>query len=150
MKATFVMGLPGAGKSTYCREKLSGLIINRDGIRTMLYGKYNYIKEDEPMIFEMTIHLAKSAIIGHDKNIIIDETGANVAHRMRWCEVLRNVCKINAIYINTPLETCIKRRIADNKGLDTNWENVIRTMHSGYKKPTLAEGFSKITEIKGW
>jgi predicted kinase len=151
MTATFVMGLPGSGKSTYCKT-LDGIIINRDAIRMMIYGKYDFRKEDEPMVFEMALSCAKHALIGYDKDIIIDETGANVMHRIRWCEELKGLCKINAVLINTPVHICVERRLADNKGSNADWATIIQNMYLGYKRPTTEEGFNniKIVEDEKW
>lgn len=138
------MGLPGSGKTTLAKT-LSSIIINRDALRTMIYGgKYNFIKEHEPTIKEMAMACATCAA-SEGFDICIDETFANTAHRLFWIEHLKKLgYRVEAIYLKTDVNTCIARRFVDTKGVSTNWSGVITNMASTYLVPTIEEGYDDL------
>jgi predicted kinase len=147
MIATMILGLPGSGKSTLAKT-IGGVIINRDAMRTMIYGQYDFRREDERMLIEMA-HACVKCVADHKQDVIIDETGANVGTRIGWVEHLKGLgYKVNAIYLDTPVEICMSRRHDDNKGLNQDWDKIILAMKDGWKHPQLNEGYDNLRVIK--
>jgi predicted kinase len=143
MEAILLVGLPGSGKSTWA-AKQGKLIINRDAIRNMVYGKYDFRKDDEPVILDMAQACVLAAANAR-RDIIIDETGVNIGTRAKYIEMLKRAgYNVHCRWFSASVETCIARRKKDTKGYDQDWEEVIRSMAKVIKPPSLSEGYSFI------
>lgn len=83
-KVFITIGNIGCGKSTwakkYVEEHPNTVIVSKDSIREMLYGKYDYREEDESLISSMMIELT-SQLININKNVILDETNESKIYR---------------------------------------------------------------------
>ena len=149
MNAYILIGLPGSGKSTWAQNNASCSIINRDSIRKMLYGgRYAYVKEDEPMILNMALDLAKRLCIDL-KDIIIDETGVNINTRAKFIKIFKDWnYRVVYVWFKTPIDLCKERRKKDSKGLDQDWSAVIDNMNTSMRSPSKEEGYDELIEIQ--
>ena len=145
MKTFYILcGLPGSGKSTYTKKLVSEneniICISSDDIRTMLNCWYVFDETLEPLVHDI-ISDAVDRAIKYNKNIILDETLRTQEIRKQWIDIARfydYTPKI--IYLKTPKEICISRRLQDPKGLDKNiWIDVINNQSISFEEPTNKE-----------
>lgn len=122
-----LIGIPGAGKSTWCHTKHPDLpVVSRDIIRSQGEG-YDYKEyclgftkdsdekavldfRKEQQVTDKERELMKK-LIKEGKDFIMDDTNLKRKYRKQTVQWLRTLgVKIIAVYFDTPLETCIKRR----------------------------------------
>jgi predicted kinase len=145
--AYLTIGLPGSGKTTFfkkfCNDK--GIFyICPDDIRKRVNGSWNdqsNMKEIWEIAFEeMKVNLLKNIDIG------LDSTLCYRADREKTCKYLRDlgIENIEAIYVNTDLETSLMRNKNRDKFVP---EYVLEKYNNSLlsEPPNLKEGFSKIT-----
>lgn len=112
-----LVGLPGSGKSTWCKEEQPKLpVVSRDIIRAEL----GYTKDaDEKAVLtfqqeqEVTAKekekMEKYAKDGQD--FIMDDTNLKKKYRAQNIEFLKSIgCKVIGVWFDTPLDVCINRR----------------------------------------
>lgn len=152
-KLYLMMGIPGAGKSTYLKTKVSEQpfkVISRDKIR------FSIVKEDEEYfsheneVYAEFIHQTKEALNEYSE-VYIDATHLNEASRTKTLkalgESLKNV-EVNIIYVRTPLEVAIAQN-ENRKGTRAYVPvEVIRRMNSQLTLPSKEEGFEHIYIIE--
>ena len=143
IKVSLMCGLPGSGKSTVAEQLAKttrAVIISRDSIRKMIAGSYDqyqkmvfaaadrkYAKKTEQLVMSMALSCAKEAI-EDQRDIIIDETNITFKVRARWInsiktyidtsdnkKVLNNEVLFNCLWVKTPIETCIERRLKNTQ-----------------------------------
>ncbi|MBL1208387.1 AAA family ATPase [Geminocystis sp. GBBB08] len=151
MLCHFLIGIPGAGKSTFA-QLLAQLyhcqIISTDDIRKVLYGdeiiQGNWLEIEAEVINQIQKAIALNT------PVIYDATNAQRSWRMDLSQKLeRNIGKIDwlAWYLNINLETCKqwnsqrKRRVP---------EEILDKMRKTLKQfpPHVAEGFIDVKVIK--
>jgi len=145
-KLLILVGLPGAGKSTFAIEYLkrnkNTLRVCRDDLRMMLTnGEYSFENEDfvvqqEKMIIQMAL------LNGND--VIIDDTNLKEKTMQMWQELvethnqMKHLCnedktvEIEIKKFTTSLEECI-RRDANRKGKAQVGKGVIMKFYNDYK-----------------
>lgn len=145
-KVYILCGLPGSGKSTWARWKVSQepntIIINRDALRTMIKDKYVYDPELEHIIKESSSVIIDIALSrGYD--VILDETNLTADNRNRWCGFDR-VC----VWCIEE-EKCLENRMKHARGYtEEKWKEVIEGMQKAFEVPNLeAEGFSGMITV---
>jgi predicted kinase len=127
-----LIGLPGAGKSTWSRNQIAkGInkngctIVSRDSIRQMLNGDYKYIEEQQDLITKIAAASA-SAILERGEDLIVDQ--ANLSKKDRK-DVTNFVVKeigdrddVDIFFVNfleSNIKTLVDRRLAgDAEGKD--------------------------------
>jgi predicted kinase len=141
-------GLPGSGKSTWAKKKAKeteALIINKDQIRTMLFGEYGYRPEVEDIVRKIT-HGSILAVKSSKRDVIIDECNITKEKRsevMMYTETTPTVC----VYF-TEKENNLKNRMHDRRGIPMEqWESIIMNMSESFEEPTIDEGFISIEEV---
>lgn len=82
-----LVGLLGSGKSTWARKKVqeepNTIIINRDSLRTMFFGRYGYTPEVEGLVRTSAVAIMGAAFrFGFD--VVIDETNLTRGKRAEW------------------------------------------------------------------
>jgi len=128
-----MVGLPGAGKSTYIKEKLpkSINIVSQDYIRQEL----GIIKDDTHKAIGTTEQEKEVTKINDErveklikdrKDFVIDNTNVKVGRVENYYNRLKKIgANVKIVVVDTPIETCIKRRN------DCIPENVIKQMNIG-------------------
>ena len=145
-----MMGVPGAGKSTYIKNNLAGVkVVSRDAIRfSVLEDDENYFAK-EGIVWQIFVDEAQ-VCLDRQEDFVLDATHLNEASRkkiLRALKINRDIFDIKLIFINTSFETCIKRN-ARRTGRAFVPELSIANMYAHLAKPHYSEGFDEITEIK--
>ncbi len=143
MKLIILLGLPGAGKSTFTcflRKNLCYEQLSSDNIREHNFGIcFNeYIKKE---VLNSIFFQCKN-LISQEKNVIIDSTFFNILeHRLALYNYLAGkICTqdIILIWIHTPIDICIKRDAARAKNRCVG-TTVITQLAKKFNPPTLNE-----------
>ena len=116
--AIWLTGLPSSGKSTVCRElkwrlQAAGInagILESDELRRILTPEPTYSDEERDRFYDQLADLGR-ILTQQGINVLIDAT----AHKRRYRDRARNIIpRFIEVYIECPLETCMKR---DPKGI---------------------------------
>ncbi len=132
LEVIILMGLPGAGKSTWAKDlvhRSNGRYkrINKDDLREMLdSGKWT--KENEEFIVAARDSLLLAALSA-GRSVIIDDTNLAPEHEERVRNLVGNRANVVVRLFDTPLEECI---IRDRGREHPVGERVIREMHDEY------------------
>lgn len=122
-----LIGLPGAGKSTWCHTRHPDLpIVSRDIIRSKGEGYefkefcLGFTKDvDEKSLLDFRKeqqvtekeHELMKKLAKDKRDFIMDDTNLKTKYRKSSIQFLRTIgAKVVGVYFDTPLETCIKRR----------------------------------------
>ena len=153
LKCFWLTGLPSSGKSTIAEafgKKLYKLnipfyIIDGDNIRSTLNKDLGFTKEDRIENNRRIAHLAR---ILFDSGVlpIVATISPNQSSRS-FARSLFDDSEFALIYINTSLETCIKR---DPKNLYSNKNKKVKNitgLHSDYEVPTDADLILRTEEL---
>lgn len=132
LKVLFLKGLPASGKSHYAKElEARGWArTNKDDIRKEKFPDYTF-KDEKEVVREEELQI----IFGLDagKNVVVDNTHFNPAHQRRLEKIAtENNADFEVLFIDTPLETCIKR---NRKRANSVPMEVILDMHRKYIAP---------------
>lgn len=110
----FMIGVPCSGKSTVAKDIASKnplfKIVSRDAIRTMLYGEYKMISEDEKMISDIQDKIVKE-ILKNGRSVILDNTHCNLKFFKKDFEkyLLMDGCEVEIRIFDLDEETFEKR-----------------------------------------
>ena len=127
MKATILIGISGAGKSTYVTEKANEnsnlIVISKDNIRKSLIKNYNpnknlwdqySFKDNEDSINSLfDIQLREAA--KNKQNIIIDNTNLSKSKNERLERLLKNYGYVEIDYVNFNLTDNINFYLENNQ-----------------------------------
>jgi predicted kinase len=110
--AIIISGLPGTGKSYFCRrlaEHLPFVILESDALRKKLFSNPAYSAEESAYLFR-AIHCLMENFLQKGIPIILDATNLTRKHRERlYCIADRYRAKVIIVQIKTPLEVVQKR-----------------------------------------
>lgn len=150
-KLLMLIGIPGSGKTTHSKDlakEYDAKVISTDRVRQT----YKDIKEEDvfPTVYKLCSEELKA-----NRNVILDATHITPKVRKRSFDALDlyNVSyeKV-AIYIDTPVEECIKR--VEKRNQDPNELFLPLEVIDSYGKniiiPSKEEGFIEIHFIKGY
>lgn len=148
MSITFVMGIAGAGKSTYIKGKFPDCTV----IDLYDFQKNGYVL-NSGMSFEeqclQSYYACRDAVVEAIKNgedVVMEHTLLRAIRREMYVEAVKNVTDepIDIIVINPPVDT-IKERWSLRKLNPTDEE--IKYNLSVLEIPTKEEGFRNITVV---
>ena len=150
MEIKILIGLPGAGKSTYCKtvKNKQDVILATDDIREELFGE-TFSDRIKDKVFKELINRSIRAL-QKNKNIIIDTTFLNEKDYRNI--FLREVSAVNknlikkAICFNTNIEKCIDRDKLREKKRFVG-ETIIYELSKHLVWPNNSENFDEIKFI---
>jgi predicted kinase len=138
-KLILMKGLPGSGKSTRAEEILrangNAVRLNKDLLRTMLhFDKWSGRNEG---ITRNAEHALARFFLGESKTVIIDDTNLNEGTLQGWKELAAKMEGVNLeyIYLNTPMEECIKRDAMREKRVGADVIKQMALQSGMYPKP---------------
>lgn len=141
-----MVGLPRSGKSTLARkyvEDHNAAIVNPDAIRLALHGQA-FIAEAEPMVWCLAKYMVKhNFLAGHDK-VILDATNLTKERRREWRS---KHWSLAYYYVDTDIDTCIERAIANNQ---QELVPVIKRMHIAFESVEESEKISQWREFDAY
>ena len=113
-------GLPGSGKSYFCRRLASRYPLARlesDALRKALFGQPTYSAEESRHLFS-ACHLVLSRLLARGIAAILDATNLREAHRRQVYRVAdKHKAKIVLVHLQAPLPVVHERLEARAKGL---------------------------------
>lgn len=148
MKFIMLVGLPGAGKSTYAKTNLieDGVsYLSSDKIREELYGDES-VQGDPNKVFRI-MHQRVDELLNNGVTVVYDATNVTRKNRKSILQRIKQKhtgATLEAHIIWAPVETCIERD--SNRGR-TVGEQVIHKFLHRWETPYYDEGFDKIVLV---
>lgn len=152
-KCIFLVGMPAAGKSTWCTKNLTldAARLSTDDIVEQIAKQYGYTYNEvwknavglaEQLMFRSMDTLAKMG-----KDIVLDRTNLTVKSRARIMEILKpHGYTFEAVEFETPPQDEWKRRLENRPGKNIPWD-VLVDMAKRYEPVKMTEGFTKIEYV---
>lgn len=138
MKVVILVGVPGSGKSTFCKK----------------YPAYVRISQDELGSRYMCLELFRESL-RKGKSVIVDRCNINKMQRQLWLNIAKefNVDEINCVTLSVTPEEAIKR-IKERKDhptikdlTDEKMASIVYNFINTYEAPELSEGYDKVLFI---
>lgn len=138
-----MVGLPGAGKSTYlARAGVGGL--SSDAIRKLLADD----ETDQSIhvqVFQTLRYLLEQRIALGRPVTYVDATNLTPEERRPYIEIARaHGCEVEAVFFNVPLEVCRERNAQRNRVVPGD---ALDKMAAKLVPPTLTEGFDRVETV---
>jgi predicted kinase len=125
-----VSGLPGTGKSYFCRqlaERLPFLVLESDALRKSLFHSPSYSAVESSRLFR-TIHYLIEGLLRKGIPLILDATNLSERHRERLYNIAESLnAKLILVRVEAPpnlvqerLQARSEQEIADNS--DADWK----------------------------
>lgn len=147
-----LVGVPGAGKSTWVANQLWAkdcAYVSTDGyVEKFAQRMGKTYSEVFDLVMPRAVRLMARAVVRArtaGKDIIWDQTSTSVVSRKRKFNMLRNYEHI-AVVFATPEKDELIRRLASRPGKHIP-EQVLKSMIHNFEKPTEDEGFKEIWYI---
>ena len=125
---------PGAGKTTFSHQCVEQYNAARYSFDEMKCFKHSDLIK--PII----------ASLNKGESVVVDALYSKIKYRKELLQAIEDVnCKRILIYMNTPLEECIRRNAQRPNPLP---EFMIRDIYNSIEPPTLDEGWDEIIYVK--
>jgi predicted kinase len=147
-----LVGVPGAGKSTWIKDQIWLLGLNivstdvwiEDFAKRMGKTYSEVFTEYMPTAVNlMADHVIKCRENNHD--IIWDQTSTTIASRAKKFRLLPDYDHI-AVVFSTPNLNVLKERLAGRPGKEVPWE-VVQGMIDNFEMPSEEEGYKEIWRV---
>lgn len=123
-------GVPGSGKTTHSKK-----MVEERGLERFSFDEMGCFRLEEFM------RPALEAI-REGKSVILDSTNLRVNVRKKILQAVADIpCKKIAVYMDTPLDECIRRNANRECRLQ---DFIIESTHRSLQPPTLDEGWDEI------
>lgn len=145
---TMMIGLPGSGKSTWCRDLYDegdgfNVYINRDTIRQEVFG-VEFDSSQEPKVKAVAIETYRNAL-QDGLNVILDNTNLSKHSRAEWIKIAKEYgADITAVFMNLDYKQAAARQENRERKVSVD---VIRRMYLDLDPPSKDEGFSDIITV---
>jgi predicted kinase len=140
VKIVIAVGLPGSGKSTYFKHR-GWNAISSDEIRRLIADD----PEDQTVharVFATIRYLIRQRLATGRPVTYVDATHLTRWDRRPYIQLARRYgCKIEVLFFDVPVETCIERNKSRERVVPSQ---VIREMSRKLQVPTLEEGFDRV------
>jgi predicted kinase len=144
MRIVLLVGLPGAGKSTWLERMGAGGLCS-DAIRKLLADDESDQSIHARVFQTLRYLLAKRLAIGRPVTYI-DATNLTPAERAPYIRMGRaHECEMEAVYFDVPLEVCRARNARRERRIP---EAALERMAAKLAPPALEEGFARVTVVR--
>jgi len=153
LDVVLVCGLPGSGKSHFCRSRFQSsgrLRVNRKEIRRLLYEMLAFGKKWSEADFsssdEFLVKHVERKIIEHllqnRQKVLIDNTSVSASSRKSYVAIAQGMRKsIGLVFLDVPARRCLEQnRLRD----DPVPEMVISNLAAAVDPPRQDEGFQEV------
>lgn len=143
-KLWMTIGLPGAGKSTYWKNKLSDTVyISSDKLREEMFGDVDDQSHNDIIFNEMMNRTVAS--LNAKRDVFYDSTNLNQKRRVKFLNALRDRVHVEfdaiAIVFAIPFDTCVRRNLNRERTVPSY---VMDRMYKSFQVPAYCEGWSEI------
>jgi predicted kinase len=144
MRIVLLVGLPGAGKSTWL-ERMGAGGLSSDAIRKLLADDESDQSVHARVFQTLRYLLVKRLAIGRPVTYI-DATNLTPAERAPYVRIGRaHGCEMEAVYFDVPLEVCRARNARRERRVP---EAALERMAAKLAPPALEEGFARVTVVR--
>jgi predicted kinase len=139
-----LVGLPGAGKSTWLeRQGITG--ISSDWIRQVLADDASDQSLHQRVFLTMR-YLLRHRLAGGRAVSYVDATHLTPDERRPYIDIARWFdCEIEAVYFDVPLEVCLQRNLRRRRVVPAD---AMERMAAKLVAPAMSEGFQRITVVR--
>ena len=135
-----MVGLPGAGKSTFAKNHPECVVISSDAVRAELFGD-EAIQGDTMKVFSVVNARVREALdngfdVIYDATSLTKKIRRNIIHSFNANHI--------AVFVNTSVDDCIRRDALRSR---TVGADVIQKMALRLSAPTVDEGFDSIITL---
>lgn len=143
-KVYFMIGVPGAGKTTYATTELSHAVyLGTDAIRKELFGKELTLRGHRKV--HQLLHQRLLLAISAGKDVVIDCTNTTKKRRKVLLNLLPSHCMAIAVFMDTPLHRALKQNHMRDRHVPVLG---ICSMWHGLSVPVKEEGFEEILRVR--
>lgn len=147
-----LIGCPGSGKTTFCinhYDTKKEFHVSRDNIRFSMVAEDEEYFSKEPDVYKEFVRQIISAL-EDGFEVYADATHLTKGSRRNLIKQIEStglITGIDAIWMNTPLETCLERN-AKRTGRRFVPEEDVKKMYKKLQRPEFDEGFNTIYIIE--
>ncbi len=141
-------GASGSGKTYWAQHhiKPGAAYVSRDAIRFSLIKEGEDYFSHENEVYQIMWDQINGAL-SDGRDVIVDQTSLTPKSRKYLIDHLTGYKTLNAIWIDTSLETALERNEM-REGLAHVPRGVIRRMYYSFVEPSFEEGFDRIFRYK--
>ena len=130
---TLFCGAPGSGKTTLSKQMAEEHGVDRLSFDEI--GCYRHCELIQPI----------NATLRTGKSVIVDSVFTRIEWRKMILKSISDIpCKKLVVFMNTPLEECIRRNAQRQHPLP---DFIVSSIHHSFEPPTLDEGWDEIIII---
>lgn len=135
-----LVGLPGSGKSRFCKYQQGFAVHSSDSLRKELYGNESIQCNNEELFKILHSRIKQDLLAGW--NVIYDATNINKKKRAAFLDELKHIpCQKKCVVFMTPYELCLKQNQNRERVVP---DRVIWNMYLRWSPPDYSEGFDDI------